>query len=37
VELVALDCPRELVPFYTALGFEPSANTRMEIVRPGRG
>ena len=37
VELVALDCPSELVPFYTALGFEPSANTRMEIVRPGRG
>jgi GNAT superfamily N-acetyltransferase len=37
VELVALDCPSELVPFYTALGFKPSANTRMEIVRPGRG
>ena len=37
VELVALDCPSELVPFYTALGFEPSGNTRMERARAAPG
>ena len=34
VELVALDCGDELVPFYTSLGFVRSGNTRMETV-PG--
>ena len=37
VELVALDCPSELVPFYARLGFTPSSNTRMEVVRSRRG
>jgi predicted GNAT family N-acyltransferase len=37
VKLVALDCPSELVPFYAGLGFEPSANTRMEVVPSRRG
>jgi GNAT superfamily N-acetyltransferase len=33
VELVALDCPDELVPFYASLGFVRSGNTRMEALR----
>ena len=33
VELVALDCGDELVPFYASLGFVRSGNTRMEAVR----
>jgi GNAT superfamily N-acetyltransferase len=37
VERVALDCSSELVPFYVGLGFEPSANARMEVVRSGGG
>jgi predicted GNAT family N-acyltransferase len=34
VELVALDCGDELVPFYASLGFVRSGNARMETV-PG--
>jgi GNAT superfamily N-acetyltransferase len=33
VELVALDCGDELVPFYASLGFVRSGNARMESVR----
>jgi ribosomal protein S18 acetylase RimI-like enzyme len=33
VELVALDCGNELVPFYTSLGFVRSSNTRVEATR----
>lgn len=37
VDVVALDCPSELVSFYVELGFTPSANTRMEIMRARHG
>jgi predicted GNAT family N-acyltransferase len=37
VDVVALDCPNELVSFYAELGFAPSANTRMEIIRARHG
>ena len=33
VELVALDCGDDLVPFYESLGFVRSGNARMEALR----
>jgi GNAT superfamily N-acetyltransferase len=33
LEVVALDCEEERVPFYASLGFVRSGNTRMEVVR----
>jgi GNAT superfamily N-acetyltransferase len=37
LEVVALDCEEERVPFYAALGLVRSRNVRMEIVRAPRG